>query len=356
MKDDPLSHEEAFHDLDRKEGKRERKIASRTDRSKHKKTDQKKKEEISPEGFREGLITAISPEGIRVETETAEIFLCSLKGAMKQEKERQKNLIAIGDKVLFEEKGVIAHVLPRHSILARAETLHRHRQQLIAVNIDQVLITVSVVSPSFKLPIVDRYIIAARKGKMTPIIVVNKIDLLEESPEEKELYEEFCKAYLPLGYPIIGVSVKTGAGIEELREIMRGKTSVFSGQSGVGKSSLINTVTGSELTTGEVVSRTQKGSHTTTSSHLIRLSGGGFCVDTPGIKSFGLWEIEKEDLVAYFSDFAPFAKNCHFQSCTHLHEPECAVAIAAEKGKISLLRFASYCALITTLFTKHQKR
>ena len=128
--------------------------------------------------------------------------------------------------MLFEERSLPTSY-PADPLLSRAETLHQHRQQLIAVNVDQVLITLSVVSPPFKLPIVDRYIIAARKGNMAPIIVVNKIDLLDESPEEKELYEEFCKAYGPLGYPIIGVSVKTGAGIEELREIMRGKTSVF---------------------------------------------------------------------------------------------------------------------------------
>lgn len=359
MKDDsidPLFHEETFHRQDRKEQRKERKIASRTDRSKYKKTDQKKKsEEISREGLEEGLVTSISPEGIVVETEN-QSHLCSLKGALKKERERQKNLIAIGDRVLFEEKGVIVHILPRISILSRAETLSQKKEQIIAVNIDQVLITVSVVSPPLKPPIVDRYMIAARKGNMQPVIVINKVDLLDESAEEKKLYQEFCEAYAPLNIPILPISVHKNIGIDALREIMRGKTSVFSGQSGVGKSSLINAVTGLSLPTREVVSKTKKGAHTTTSAHLIHLQSGGFCVDTPGIKSFGLWEVEKEELAHFFPDFIPFANNCRFPNCTHLHEPGCAVENAVEEGKISRLRFGSYYALMTTISEKHQKR
>ncbi|MFI5335038.1 MAG: ribosome small subunit-dependent GTPase A, partial [Chlamydiales bacterium] len=289
------------------------------------------------------------------------LFTCTLKGTLKKERGRIKNLIAVGDFVHIdpqgEKEGSIAYIEERKSILSRAENHMRQMEQLIAVNIDQVLITTSVTSPQFKPFLIDRYIIAAKKGNMTPLIVINKIDLLNSaSEEEKAQYLHFIEVYRNLGFSIFPVSVVTGEGIAELKEVMQGKASVFSGQSGVGKSSLINALTGSSLRIGEIVAKTSKGSHTTTTTHLIPLEGDAFCIDTPGIKSFGLWELTRTDIQNYFSEIQQIGKKCHYPDCSHLQEPDCAVQKAVAKGKISPLRFDSYSALMATLFLKHLPR
>ncbi len=366
--------EEDFFSKDKKASRKERKLASSKDRSKYKKTDQdqlkKKSAATQPEALdhlRRGRVLAIMPEGILVSSAQEEI-LCSLKGSLKQDKSRIKNLVAVGDFVRFEAKGpregVISNVEERHSILSRADHLSRNKEQLIAVNIDQVLITTSVVLPALKSYLVDRYIIAAQKGNMQPIIVINKIDLLNHPPEaisiditeEKALFEEFVQVYRALNFKVIPVSAETKEGIDALREAMHGKTSVFSGQSGVGKTSLINLITGSELTTGAMVQKTRKGSHTTTTTHLIPLEGRGFCIDTPGIKSFGLWDLKVDEISAYFSEIMALSGKCKFPDCSHLNEPDCAVKRAVEKNKISRLRFGSYCALMASLSEKHTHR
>jgi ribosome biogenesis GTPase len=366
--------EEDFYSKDRKASRKARKLATSKDRSKFKKSDQdqlkKQNESIASDetgSFKRGRVLAILPEGILV-CWNQEEFLCSLKGSLKQNKNRIKNLVAVGDFVRFEEKGhkegSIFKIEDRYSFLSRASNLCRTKEQLIAVNIDQVLITTSVVLPPLKPFLVDRYIIAAQKGNMEPIIVINKIDLLNHPPheitvdlsEEKMVYEEFLRTYHRLNFQIIPVSVETLEGIEMLKKAMHGKTSVFSGQSGVGKSSLINAITGSRLAIGTIVSRTKKGSHTTTTTHLIPLEGEGFCVDTPGIKSFGIWDLNIDEIAVYFSEIFALSSACKFPDCAHLNEPGCAVKKAVEENKISPLRFGSYCALMSSLSKKHQQR
>ncbi len=365
--------EEAFHSKDRKASRKERKIITNKDRSQFKKTDQdQKKKHLELQSdedtahLRTGRVLAVLPEGVIVALEDNEQF-CTLKGTLKQEKSRVKNLIAVGDFVKVEEgkEATIVKVEPRHSILSRADNLSRNKEQLIAVNIDQVLITASVVLPPLKPALIDRYIIAALKGNMEPILVINKIDLLQTPPPEidpvffekqKELYAEFLAAYETLGFKIVPVSIVTGEGIETLKKWMSGKTSVFSGQSGVGKSSLINCMTGTDLATGGLVYHTRKGSHTTTTTHLVPLEKGGFCIDTPGIKSFGVWELEVSDFATGYPEIQSVASQCKYPDCAHMNEPECAVKAAVEKGEISSLRFHSYCALMSSLSEKHRLR
>ncbi len=273
-----------------------------------------------------------------------------LAGLIKKERTQLKNLIAVGDfvKILPEgsSHGSIVQIEERFSTLSRQDISGKNRQ-LIAVNIDQVLIIASLVEPPLKPALIDRYLIAAEKGGMHPIIVVNKIDLLESAdPEMTSLYRDFLASYEPLGYPILSISVKTGVGIEPLRSLMKDKASVFSGQSGVGKSSLLNAAFGFELKTGGLTQKTAKGSHTTSTSQLLRLPQGGFCIDTPGIRSFGIWDLHKDDLASHFSEFLPFAPQCRYPDCTHLNEPSCAVKTALESGLISQLRFESYKNLL----------
>ncbi len=376
-KDDRLYHlEEDFFMQDRKLHRKERKMATSKDRSKFKKSnqDQLKKQAIQrvednkDDTLPRGRILAITPEGIIVDCDGEET-ICTLKGSLKQERSRTKNLVAVGDFVRFEKKesgqGTIAFIEERRSILSRADNLSRNKEQLIAVNIDQVLITCSVMQPMLKTPLIDRYIIAAQKGNMQPIIVVNKIDLLEHPPEtlspidvevEQEIYAEFLRAYSTLNIPVLPVSATTGEGMAKLREAMQGKTSVFSGQSGVGKSSLINLVAGTTIRTGSIVQKTGKGSHTTTTTHLIPLECGGFCIDTPGIKSFGLWDLRKEEIVDYFPDIVALSVDCRHRDCSHLTEPNCAVRKAVEEERISALRFESYCALMASVSQQHRLR
>lgn len=357
MKDKHFDEEEAFHGRETKESRKERKILSKKDRSKFKKTDLDKQKKVIPNDpdLRRGRVLAIMADGILVDFDD-QLYTCSLRGVLKKENQRIKNLVAVGDFVLFYPQedltGSIAFVEERQSILSRAEQVSRQKEQLIAVNIDQVLITASVVLPPLKPTLIDRYIIASLKGNMMPILVINKIDLLEENEEEKALFEEVVEIYQALEIPVYPVSTLTEEGIDALHRAMEGKSSVFSGQSGAGKSSLINTLTGTSLLTGAVIERTRKGAHTTTSSHLLPIDGEGFCVDTPGIKSFGMWDLKIEEVQTYFFEINEIAQHCKFPDCSHMREPSCAVQDALESGEISRLRFDSYCALITDLKEK----
>ncbi len=361
--------EQEYLGEDRKGSKMERKRVRAKDRSKYKKTDLQKMAPAEIEkhpDWKQGRVISIVPKGILVATDASQV-VCSLRGALKKEKGQLKNLVTVGDEVFFEEKslgeGLIMAIGERRTVLSRADNLSRRKEQLIAANIDQVLITTSVVSPALKVPLIDRYIIATEKGGMEPVIVVNKIDLLQKGdPQdpliqmERELYEAFLAAYAQAGIPVVSVSAETGEGMEALKEIMKDKSSVFSGQSGVGKSSLINAVTDYQLEVGDVVERTKKGSHTTTTTRLLHLAFGGWCIDTPGIKSFGVWELVPEELESYFSEIFTKGHECRYPDCSHRHEAECAVIQAVEAGTISYLRYLSYVTLMESISNEHFRR
>lgn len=369
------SIEEEYLKEDRKSSKAERKLATSKDRSKYKKTDRDKLEAqakalaknpvLQKEDQIRGRVLSITPQGITVQYEEG-TAICSLRGLLKKDKTQFKNLVVVGDFVFFSKQasgeGLISSVEPRQTVLSRADNLSRRKEQLIAANIDQVLITVSVMAPPLKPSIVDRYIIATRKGGMRPIILVNKIDLLQDASQDevllaqqKELLEAFLEAYGPQE-TVIAISATTGEGMKELQAVMKDKASVFSGQSGVGKSSLINTITGLDLKVGQIVEKTQKGSHTTTTANLIPLDFGGWCIDTPGIKSFGIWDLRKEDVLPYFSEIHMRGEKCKYPSCTHINEPDCAVIKALESGEISWLRYQSYVVLMDSVSREHVRR
>ncbi len=369
--DDELRQEEE-HILPRKESRQDRKRAMAKDRSKYKKTDQKKlaaaadqqkNMKLDYENLLRGRVLTIVPQGILVEHEGEE-YTCTLRGLLKKDKTQSKNLVTVGDLVLFEKvtgnEGIIANVEPRKSVLSRADNLDRRKNQMIAANVDQVLITTSVVNPPLKTSILDRYIIAAHMGGLEPIIVINKIDLLKsEDPEivlQKEMYDEALKAYAHAGVRVISISAETGEGMENLKEAMKDKVSVFSGQSGVGKTSLINELTGLDLRIGKTVDRTKKGSHTTSYSQLIPLEFGGWCVDTPGIRSFGVWDLDRKDIDDYFDEIQEASHECKYPDCTHTQEQGCAVMAAVEAGKISPLRYESYLMLVDSISQEHHRR
>jgi ribosome biogenesis GTPase / thiamine phosphate phosphatase len=359
-------HDDQFPTRGRKEGKEERKRASARDRSKFKKSnlDQAQKRlDRGGESASTGLTgRVLSVTGLEMEVSCEEEILhCVLRGTLKQERSRMRRLVTVGDIVNLERttlgEGVIVQVAPRRTLLERADPLNPRKRHLIAANIDQVLITGSVVSPPLKPTLIDRYLISAEQGGMEPIIVINKIDLLSSATEaEREEYRQFLLAYQAIGYAIVAVSAITGDGMDTLLELMKGKASVFSGQSGTGKSSLINKTLGTNLLVGEVVEKTRKGAHTTTTARLIPLATGGWCIDTPGVKSFGLLELNKEAVRAHFREIAEVASRCHFPNCSHTHEPDCAVLEAVEEGALSQMRYISYCALLSEIEEKWRAR
>lgn len=363
---DPLEYEEDYFQKKPLNAKQDQKKAQNNDRSKFKKSnlDQKLKQQQRqplPKNLNtlSGRVITLSRQGYKVQIADSTIFVCSLKGSMKKEQGSAKNLVVVGDIVHFEkvseDYGVITRVEKRKSELVRLDNLKRRQKQLIAANIDQVFITVSLMGPPLKPFLIDRYILAAIKSGIEPIVVVNKIDYLQERPsfvsdtqfeQDKENFE-ILKA-LESSYPfkLFFVSCETGENLDKLKKTMQGKTSVFAGQSGTGKSSLLNLLLAKNLDVGKIKEKTRKGSHTTSISSLIALDGGGHCIDTPGIKSFGIWDLSKQDVALAFPEFAPFSKECKFRACSHNLETGCAVKLAAEQGSIALIRHQSYIHLM----------
>lgn len=367
--------EEEFFGNDRKSHKAERKRMSAKDRSKFKKTDRTKYEEGVKQQLKErvsdtplclGRVLSITSQTVLVDSE-GNLFQCQLRGLLKKEKMRLKGLVVVGDFVSFspisQQEGVIVGVEPRYSFLSRADNLSRQKEQLIAANLDQVIITASVMAPSLKPSLIDRYIIAARKGNMAPLVVINKVDLLDDPSfpleireKERELLLECVEAYKKVEIPLLLLSAVRGEGISALKKMMIGYSSVFSGQSGTGKSSLINQTVGLHLPVGGMVRHTKKGAHTTTCAHLVPLEEGGFCIDTPGVKSFGVWDLFPDEVEAYFSEIHSVGEQCKFPDCSHSHEGGCAVIQAVEKKEISSLRYASYLSLRDVVGREHLKR
>lgn len=336
--------EEDFHSQDRKKFRKDRKLAQKMDRSKFKKSDSDKeqKEEIR-EDLLQGRVITITADGIFVDV-AGKKSLYSLKGALKKEQKLSKNLIAVGDFVRVDQE-TIAQIEPRFSKLTRTDVTGK-KEQLIAANIDQVIIVASIGAPPLKPSLIDRYLIAAEKGNMRPVIVINKIDLLETLEEsEQQNYQEFLVCYEKLGIPVLPISTYTKVGIEALISLLKGKTSVFSGQSGVGKSSLLNIAFSMKRDVKDLTSKTAKGSHTTTQAELLTLPHKGYSIDTPGIRSFGVFALTKEDLLHHFQEFFPYKKRCHYSNCSHIDEKDCSVQRALKRGKISWMRYQSYCTL-----------
>ena len=251
---------------------------------------------------------------------------------------------AIGDRVLFSsDRRRIEEVLPRRTVLSRADPGNSHLQRIIAANIDVVVNVVSLKSPPLRPGLIDRYLIATGRSGAEPLLCVNKIDLLENPEELDQLrpYQDAC-------VPVVLCSAATGEGIARLSEALAGKLCVFAGHSGVGKSSLLNALDPRlDLTTGAVSEGNDKGRHTTTSSALYYLAGGAVVIDTPGIREFGLWDVSSAEVRQYYREFTGYA--CDFSDCSHSHEPGCGVKAAVESGRIGEVRYQGYLRILASL-------
>lgn len=255
-------------------------------------------------------------------------------------KEQGATLLAPGDQVLVEfeeDDALIRGVAPRRTKLSRPSVeCAGPDEQLFAVNIDLLIVIAAAAQPEFRPGLVDRFLIAAEVGGVTPILCINKIDLITDTPPPVEVYRE-------LGIRVCMLSCKTGEGLEEIREILTGRTSVFSGHSGVGKSSLLNALYPEiDAHTLEVSDKTNRGRHATTGARLYLLPGDIRIIDTPGIRALGLWRVSAQELAYYFPEMAEVSLACRFRNCTHVHEPQCAVRQAVSEGLVSRPRYESY--------------
>ena len=274
--------------------------------------------------------------------EDAKEYRCGVRRILKTLAIDGRNVVAVGDRVWFRpsgtEQGLIEKVEPRRATLSRGS---RHREHVIVSNVDQILIVSALREPGLKLPLIDRYLISAEKGGIRPIIVLNKSDLVDLAR-----YQWVIGLYTQLGYETIPTSAADGRGLARLRAVLAQGSTAFSGQSGVGKSSLLNAIQpGLNLRVREVSGWTSKGKHTTTNAELIRLESGGYVVDTPGLRQFELWDVDPAEIEGYFIEFRPYIPDCRFPDCSHTHESDCAVKDAVRAGQIHQARYESYLKL-----------
>ena len=274
-----------------------------------------------------------------VRDEAGTTFQCATRRVLKTLATDQRHVVAAGDVVWFRpegsEQGIIERVEPRHGVVSRTS---RGRQHVLVANVDQLVIVTSAAEPRLKPNLIDRLLVTAEKGGIRPVICINKIDLIEPAD-----LMPLIGVYAQLGYEVLCVSAVAGIGIDRLRARLTGAESVVSGQSGVGKSSLLNAVEpGLHLRVQTVSEETQKGRHTTSTAELIPLSFGGYVVDTPGIRQFQLWDVIPEEVAGYYRDLRPYVSRCRFPDCTHTHEAACAVKDAVADGWIDARRYESY--------------
>ena len=253
--------------------------------------------------------------------------------------------IPVGENVGIENPAVITAVLPRKNYIIRRSTNLSRQSHIIAANLDRAFIIATIDYPEVKLPFLDRILVTCEVYNVPVTIVLNKVDLYRES--HKEMLEAFHEIYEGAGYPVLEVSALTGEGLDALRDACKGHVSLFSGVSGVGKSSLIKALDPSlDPRVGEISDVHLQGKHTITFYEMYALASGGFIVDTPGLRGFGLVDLKKEEIALYFPEMLKVSENCRFAPCTHTHEPGCAVKEAVEEGIISYDRYSSYLGML----------
>ena len=271
-----------------------------------------------------------------------ETVRCRIRGRLRLKGVRSTNPVVVGDEVACEadEGGdyVIADILPRRNYVIRRASNLSKESHIIAANVDQALLMASLRSPETPTEFVDRFLVTCEAYKVPVTILLSKLDL-----QDAEAVAEFRAGYEGAGYRVLEVSVREGRGVEEVRELLAGRTTLVSGNSGVGKSTLIQAIDPSlDIRTGEISESHHKGRHTTTFSTMYPLAGGGAVIDTPGIKGFGLIDIDEAELWHYFPEMMRVAPACRFYNCTHTHEPGCAVTEAVKAGEIAWPRYESY--------------
>lgn len=276
---------------------------------------------------------------------------CLAKGNFRIKGIRTTNPVAVGDEVELTEPGpdgisFISAIVPRRNYIIRRASNLSKAAHIIAANVDCAVLVATLARPVTSTTFIDRFMASAEAYNIPPVLVINKIDLLEDE-EDRELLDAVLYLYRSIGYTAMAVSAHTGEGIDELRAFLKDKVSLLSGNSGVGKSTLINClIPGLELRTGEISEAHGTGMHTTTFSEMFTLPGGGEIIDTPGVRGFGVVEFKPEEVGHYFPEIFRTAQHCRFGNCTHTHEPGCAVLEALAENKISQSRYNSYLSIL----------
>lgn len=280
------------------------------------------------------------------------MVMARLKGKFKLDELDTTNPIAVGDFVTLEKtvnnEYIINEIHPRHNYIVRQSPRNKHQRHIIASNVDQALLIVTIAQPRTSLGFIDRFIAAAESFHIPVKIVLNKTDLIREKEQEQA---DYLKAvYNQLGYTVIEASTVTGQGIDVIRETLRDKTTLVAGHSGVGKSTIVNAINAElNLKTGKISEKWGKGMHTTTFATMFEIMPDSFIIDTPGIKEFMLLQVEPEEVSGYFTDIKQYAEGCQFNNCLHRNEPNCAVKEAVENAKIAPTRYENYLNIIDNI-------
>ena len=307
--------------------------------------------------MKKGIVVKSTGSWYTVKTDDGNLIECRIKGNFRLKGIRSTNPIAVGDQVEITEQkednnsegaitGLITNINERKNYIIRKSPNLSKESHIIAANIDQAFLIVTIKHPITTTTFIDRFLVSAEAYRIPCLIIFNKIDLYNE--EQTSLMNFLITVYEKVGYQCLKISAKKNIGIDELKKLMENKTNVFSGHSGVGKSTIINSVQpGTMLKTGIISDSHHSGKHTTTYSEMIDLDFGGFIIDTPGIKGFGLLEMAKEEIAHYFPEMFQLLNNCQYYNCTHIHEPGCAVKKAVADGQIAESRYDTYLGLLT---------
>jgi ribosome biogenesis GTPase len=289
-----------------------------------------------------------------VKTQEDDTFNARIKGVFKIDGLGSTNPVAVGDEVEItpedgtENTAVITHIYDRHNYMARTSPHHKKQHHIIASNLDQALLFATLKEPRTSQGFIDRFLVSAEAYHIPAVVVFNKADIYRQ--KEMDKFEELRDMYTGIGYTIVLASMETGAGAEEIKALLKDKTTLLSGHSGVGKSTFINKVFPQlQLRTQEVSGWSGKGMHTTTFAEMFDLPGGGRIIDTPGIREYGLVDIPRQELSHYFPEMRGLLANCQFNNCLHINEPGCAIKKAVEKGDIAAERYISYYNILESI-------
>ena len=306
--------------------------------------------------MKKGIVIKSTGSWYTVKTEEGNLIESRIKGNLRLKGIRSTNPIAVGDHVEIVESnednnigsqvvGLIHTILPRNNYIIRKSPNLSKESHIIATNIDQAFLIVTIQFPVTTTTFIDRFLVSAEAYRIPCHLIFNKIDLYNE--EQTATMNSLIEIYEMAGYQCLKISAKNELGIDDLKQMMTNKTNVFSGHSGVGKSTIINKLQSNIiLKTGEISEAHFSGKHTTTNSEMYELDFGGYIIDTPGIKGFGVLEMEKEEISHYFPEIFRLLNECQYYNCTHTHEPHCAVKKSVEEGKIALSRYSSYLGLL----------